>query len=235
VEYVVTKENVLSVISMVQSHTKELIILGAGGHGVSVCDLAIAAGFKVRAFIEPKPKGPTCLGVPVVEEFSDIHDFQNCAFAIAIGDNSRRESVAADLLRRLPDAECPTIIHPTAIISRFAKIGRGSIAMSGVHIGPQTVVGQFCLLNTRSSLDHDCNLADYASLGPGAIAGGDVGIGTRSAIGLGAVVRHSVTIGADVVVGAASYVHTSVARASVVYGCPAKHIRDRLPSDPYLS
>jgi sugar O-acyltransferase (sialic acid O-acetyltransferase NeuD family) len=195
----------------------------------------MAAGFKVRAFIEPKPRGPMCLGVPMIEDFSGIRDLQNVFFAVAIGDNSKRERVASDLFQRVPEAECPAIIHPTAIISQFAKIGRGSVVMGGVHVGPQTIVGQFCLLNTRSSLDHDCNLADYASLGPGAITGGDVGIGTRAAIGLGAVVRHSVAIGADVIVGAASYVHKPVAKPSVVYGCPATHIRDRLPGDPYLS
>ena len=38
----------------------ELIIVGAGGHGLSVGDLALSAGFSLRAFVDAKKLGKSC-------------------------------------------------------------------------------------------------------------------------------------------------------------------------------
>ena len=61
--------------------------------------------------------------------------------------------------------------------------------------------------STHSSVDHDCNINDYASLAPGVVLGGLVTIGLRSAISIGSTVKHNLTIGHDVVIGANSYVN----------------------------
>ena len=58
--------------------------------------------------------------------------------------------------------------------------------MAGVIVNSDSKIGDHCILNTRSALDHDCELGDFSSLAPGATTGGKVSIGAFSVIALGA-------------------------------------------------
>ena len=82
--------------------------------------------------------------------------------------------------------------------------------------------------------DHDSHLGAFASLAPGAITGGGVEIGARSFVGLGAQLIHGVSIGADTVVGAGALVLHPLPDGVVAYGAPARVIRSRQVSEPYL-
>jgi acetyltransferase-like isoleucine patch superfamily enzyme len=106
--------------------------------------------------------------------------------------------------------------------------------MPGSVVGPKTDIGQFCILNTRSSIDHHGVMADCSSLAPGVTAGGGVRVGLRSAISIGAIVKHDVIIGNDCVVGAGSYVHANLPDSCVAYGTPARIVRSRNRGDRYL-
>jgi acetyltransferase-like isoleucine patch superfamily enzyme len=106
--------------------------------------------------------------------------------------------------------------------------------MPGSVIGPNSVVGKFCLLNTHSSIDHDCIMSDFSSLAPRATTGGNVKIGHRSAICIGATVKHGLSIGDDSVLGANSYLNFNLPSNKTSWGSPAKIIKERHPSDKYL-
>ena len=106
--------------------------------------------------------------------------------------------------------------------------------MPNTVVGPNTKIGEFCLLNTLSSIDHDGIMEDYSSLAPGVITGGNVKIGKRSAVSIGAVIKQNIVIADDVVVGANSYVNKDLTSNHLAYGTPAKTIRSRKNGDPYL-
>ncbi len=97
--------------------------------------------------------------------------------------------------------------------------------MAGARIGPNSVIGEFCVINTRAALDHDCHVADFVTAGPGAIVGGFVKIGRSSTVAIGAVVRNDITIGANTILGAGSYLNRDLAANCLAYGTPAKVIR----------
>ena len=54
------------------------------------------------------------------------------------------------------------------------KIGEGSVVLKGSIINNNCKLGKHCHLNTRTILDHDNILSDYAGTGPGVITGGNV-------------------------------------------------------------
>ena len=212
----------------------QIAIVGAGGHAVSVAETAATAGYSVRCFIDDNPRSDSLLGVPIVQSVSHSFISDGGVFAVAIGDNSVRERVAVKWLDEVAGAVFPPLVHASATVSRYATIGEGSVVLQGAIVGSSARVGRFCIMNTGASIDHDCELHDFASLAPRSVTGGHVSVGTRSAISIGAVVKHGVTIGDDTIVGANSYVNHDVESLVVAYGSPASVVRSRKSSDPYL-
>jgi sugar O-acyltransferase (sialic acid O-acetyltransferase NeuD family) len=194
---------------------RALRIIGAGGHGRVLADVAQAMGYMDIAFVDAKFPDFARSGVwGVIGTAADLGDSE---YALGVGDNQTRmrllESIFCDLV---------TLIHPSAIVSPHASIGAGSVICAGVIVGPFARLGRGCILNTGSSVDHDCLLGDGVHLSPGACLGGGVTIGARTWVGIGAVVREYKTIGADVLIAAGGAVVTDIKDGARFGGVPAK-------------
>lgn len=213
---------------------RPLIIWGAGGHAVSVANVAWSVGYEVKNFVDQNKMGRELLGIPIIGGFSEIDDPFKYSHGIAVGDNSARERILNALLNEFKGLDFPVLIHETATISFFSNVGEGTVVMPHAVVGPNSTVGKFCLINTRASVDHDCVVQDFASLAPAAVTGGAVSIGKRSVISIGATVKHGIEIGDDSVLGAHSYLNKNLSSNQVAYGSPAKVVRGRRFDDPYL-
>jgi len=209
-----------------------LIIVGAGGHALSVGDAARSAGWTVVGFYSPDGAGLASILGPVLSSL-DALDHSETAFALGIGTNHVRETVAEDISKRFAQTEIVSIIHATAWVSSHATVHPGAVILAHTSVGPGSTVGRGALLNTGASLDHESSLGDYASLGPGARTGGNVSIGDRTMIGIQAGILHGVTVGSDCVVGGHSLVNSDLDSNSVSWGTPATTVRTRLIDDPY--
>ena len=214
---------------------KSIFIIGSGGHAVSVANVAMSIGYKIIACVDDNNIGNKILGAPVIGTSELTPKSLNTNFCVAIGDNAIREKVYKEYKEMFPEARFPVLVHQSSIIGEASVIGEGTVVMPMVNIGPNTNIGSCCIVNSSTSLDHDCRLENYSSVAPGVICGGCVHIGKRSAISIGAIVKHNISIGEDVVVGASSYVDESIENGVVSYGTPSKKIRDRKKGDPYLS
>jgi sugar O-acyltransferase (sialic acid O-acetyltransferase NeuD family) len=214
--------------------SKNLVILGAGGHAVSIANVAHSAGYKIKYFIDPHAKSSQIIGIDVLGELSGISNLEDYAFGLALGDNFLRQKVYQETINQYPDLNFPPLVHSSAIISIYTQIGVGTVVMPGAIVGPNSTIGSFCILNTKASIDHDCVMSDYSSIAPGVITGGTVRIGLRSAISIGAIIKHGISIGEDTVIGANSYVNKNIEGFSVAYGSPVKIIRVRKAGEKYL-
>lgn len=215
--------------------TYKLIILGAGGHALSVANVAQAAGLEIAGFVDPGRADGTLLDLPIAYKCEFFGDPLRHNFAIGVGDNFVRNKVFDDLMLRYPHILCPALIHPSAVVSCYSNIGAGSVLMPFAMVGPNTRVEKFCIINSHSSIDHDGVMESFSSLAPGAVLGGSVTVGQRSAISIGAVVKHGIKIGSDSVLGASSYLNNNLGDNCIAYGSPAKSVRSRGPGDKYLS
>jgi len=218
---------------MSSTEAPNLVVFGAGGHAVSVAEVARSAGWRVLAFVDAQREGTTLLGLPVIGR-ADAMLAGGAAAAVAIGDNAVRQHVAEELRARAPEARLPALVHASASVSAYAELGPGTVVMQNASIGAAARVGAFCIVNTAASIDHETVMADFASIAPGAVTGGRVTIGLRSAVSIGAVVKHGVVIGADSVLGANSYLHADLPGGRVAYGSPARVVRERRVGDRYL-
>lgn len=216
------------------SEKRPLIIIGAGGHSVSVANVAISAGYSIRCFIDAAKFHSNIFGYDILKDLSEIRNFDEYSFSIAIGDNFRRECAYHDLLSVSEELNFPILAHETAVISPFSEIEEGTVLMPNSIVGPNTAIGKFTILNTQASLDHDSEMKKFSSLAPGAVTGGNVAVGERTAIGMGTIIKHGIQIGDDSVIGAGSFVNKNIGDSVVCYGTPANITKKRKLGDPYL-
>ena len=211
-----------------------LVVIGTGGHAISVANVARSAGFSVKYFVDENKRFDKLLGITLIGDISELANIHEHWFCIAVGDNAARERIFTQLSAKYSNLIFPSLIHSSAILSDYTEIGEGTVVMPGAVVGPNSRIGKFCILNTHSSIDHDSSMSDYSSLAPGVVTGGTVGIGVRSAISIGAVIKHGIKVGDDCVVGANSYVDKDLSSCLVAYGTPARVVRERSVGDPYL-
>lgn len=208
--------------------SETIVVLGAGGHGKVVADIALSAGLAVAAFIDDAPaKQSTAIwNIPVLSwaRFSDEPGpWRDGVVALGIGDNATRERLAGKV--RDAGFALATLVHPRAAVARTARLGAGVVVMAGAAVNPDAVVGEGAILNTGAVVEHDCVVGPYAHLSPNAALGGAVRVGARTHLGLGAVALPGVVIGSDVRVGAGAVVHREVADGLTVAGVPARPLK----------
>ena len=217
-----------------------IIIIGASGHGNVILDCIEKEGkYKVIGFVDSvKKKGLSHNGYPVLGNEYDlpyiVSAYNIHGGIIAIGDNWSRKLVEDRIRVIMPDFKYITTIHPTAVVGKRTKIGKGSALLAGAIVNAGSVIGNFCFLNTSSSLGHDGIIGDYSSLAPKAATGGNLILGCFSAICLGANVIENVEIGNHTVIGAGALVLTHIPSMVVAFGTPAKVIKKRKVDDSYL-
>ena len=219
---------------------ENILILGAGGHAKVIVDIVDLEGkYNLVGIIDQNlaEKKPL-LGYPLLGKEEDlpklIKEHAIKGIIIAIGDNFIRSKAATRIKENYPKLSFPSFIHPKTAIAKDTKVGEGTVIMAGVSVNPGSTLGNFCILNTNSILDHDSSMGDFSSLAPGVTVGGDCIIGSYSAIGIGATILHGIQIGEHSVIGAAALVNKRIPPYTVAYGLPAKEIRARKKGEKYL-
>lgn len=200
---------------------KQLIIIGASGHGKVVADIARQTGHDDIRFLDDNTDLKCCGGYPVVGKSGDFADF-NCDFFVAIGNPVVRQRIS----ERLEEAgkRIAILIHPRAIIAENVCIGIGSVVVAGAVINPYATVGKGCIVNTCASVDHDCKVGDYVHIAVGSHLCGTVFVGNGTWIGAGATVSNNVSICSDCMIGAGAVVIKNIEQPGTYVGIPAKRI-----------
>ena len=88
-------------------------------------------------------------------------------------------------------------------------------------INPDTRIGDNAIINTGSTIDHDCIISKMSILHPGAVAG-NVKIGEGSFIGMGTTIIPNISVGSSAIIGAGSVIITDIPSGCTAFGVPAK-------------
>ncbi len=199
--------------------TTKFILIGGRGHARVVSSIIEAEETsQLEAVFDLNPKIKTLDGVSVYQKYSsDL--FPDASAIIGIGDNRIRKQLAQTI-----NHVFGVLIHPSASLDRLSSVGDGSVVMHRAVIQRGTRIGKHGIINTASSIDHDCVLGDFVHIAPNATLCGEVVIGDQTFIGAGAVVLPQIKIGKRVTLGAGSVVTKNIPDGATVVGNPGKII-----------
>ena len=129
---------------------KNLYILGAGGFGHVIKDIAEQSGkYKSIKFLDDNSN-------EAVGKLSDLPKFINIdsCFFVGLGNNS----VRLDLINKLLCLNCEVIslIHQSAYVSPTAKLGVGCCVFPMAVINTNSVIKDGCIINCGAIVDHNC-------------------------------------------------------------------------------
>lgn len=199
---------------------KQLLIIGASGHGKVVADIAELDGYDSILFFDDNDSLRKCGKYPVVGKSLDISRYDSDVI-VAIGNAKIRER----LLKKFSDRNVPILIHPNATIASTVKIDRGTVVMAGAVINADAVIGKGVIINTCSSVDHDCIIDNYSHISVGAHVAGTVHISDRTWIGAGATISNNINICSDCMIGAGAVVIKNINESGTYVGVPARKIK----------
>ena len=206
--------------------SKDLIILGAGGHARVIIDVAEETDYRLKGIIDInyKNRQEEILGYPVLGDIDILNNFDptKTGIAVAFGDCTQRTHYFFEMQKS--GYLLPSLIHPTAIISKHAAIGVGVFINAGTIMNSKATVGDNTIINTGAIIEHEVTVGAHSHICPGVKIGGRVSIGDNTFIGIGTSIKNYVKVGDNVVIGAGSVVINNVESNSTIAGIPGKPI-----------
>ena len=165
--------------------SKKIAIIGAGGHGKVVGEIALLNHYQKIDFFDDKFDKIKSFPFNIINnlDFLSNHINNYDAFFVAIGDNELR-SKKIEWLKKYK-----------VNISRFTKIGFGNCMMANAVVNPGTSIKDGIIINTSASIDHDCIIDDFAHISPNCSLSGNVKIGRFTHIGTGSSIHPGISIG----------------------------------------
>lgn len=205
---------------------KKIIIVGAGGFGRELLwwikDInKVEKKWEIAGFIDDNPNaldGYKC-DYPIIGTIKDWQPKEDEEFALAFGSPALKRKIV-DLLKS-KGAKFATVIHPTAMLSEFAKIGEGFIMFPNSKVSCNTTVGDFVTL-LATPIGHDVEIGDYTVISGGCNVVRNVKIGKDVFLAAGVCIAQDVQIGDGAYLGLGSVVLKDVPAGATVFGNPAR-------------
>lgn len=210
-----------------------VIIHGAGGHARVLLEVLRLCQARVLGLADDDPAKvgtdfPATAGYPPLpiqgaDEWQAAHAPGSVLLVNAVGSIRQPAARMAVYDRwRTFGYGFATLVHPSVVLAEQVTLATGVQIMAGAVIQPGVYVAENVLINTRSSIDHDCTIGSHTHLAPGVTLSGNVHIGTACLLGTGANVIQGVRIGDGALVAAGATVIRDVPPGQTVAGVPAK-------------
>ena len=205
---------------------KKIILVGAGGFGRELLwwikDInKVEKKWEIAGFIDDNPNaldGYEC-DYKIIGSIKDWQPKEDEEFALAFGSPSLKRKIVEIMKNK--GAKFATIIHPTAMLSEFAKVGEGLIMFPYSKISCNTTIGDFVTL-LATPIGHDTLVGDYTVISGGCNIVRNVRIGKDVFLAAGVCIAQDIQIGDGAYLGLGSVVLKDVPDGSTVFGNPAR-------------
>ena len=160
---------------------RELVIVGAGGHGRETLDIveainAVKPTWAFAGFVDDgeiiadrlERRDASLPGTTEILADTDLH------YVVGIGSPAVRAKLDEQLTAWGRIAA--TLIHPAATVASDNRIGDGVLLAAGARVTTNVTLGRHVHLNVNAVVSHDCVVGDYTTLSPGSLVNGDVQI-----------------------------------------------------------
>lgn len=158
---------------------KRLIILGSGGYGHTVEDVAEQLGYDCIFLDDSIADHPLSSYIKYIDSDTE--------FIPAFGNNAFRLEWIEKL--ESSNAKLVTLVHPTAYVSPRTSIAPGTVILPNAAICTNVRVEKGCIINFGAIIDHGCVIEEGCHICLGAIVKGDNRVKTLSKIEAGEVIQ----------------------------------------------
>lgn len=116
-----------------------------------------------------------------------------------------------------------SFVHPTAFVSKSARIGKGVIIYPLSNIDQGVVVEDGCIIHNSSIVAHDTIVGKCSYLAPGVCLSGFVNVGELCFIGTAATVANNLTVGKNSTLAIGTCLTKDIPENSFVIGNPFRY------------
>jgi len=201
---------------------KEVILLGVFSEIVELCERKAK---KIAYGVDPNirsgfPFQILSSELELVETLGEsMGDFEY----IVVPDSPKgRQKIIESFASKIDKMAFPSIVDDGVIISKSARIGKGSVIMGGSLISSNSRIGDFVKMNFFARVHHDVEVGNYCTIAPGATVLGRVKLSEGVYVGANATVLPRIEIGDRAIVGAGAVVTKDVEAGKTIKGVPAK-------------
>lgn len=174
-----------------------LMILEAGGHGRTLCEMARLLGYTDIVFLDDNASPIDDTNKLIIGKISELHLHieKSSHVVIGIGNNKAREQLYQQIISL--GIHPVALIHPFAFVSPSAVIAEGSVVLAGAVVGANVKLGVCTIINSHSTVDHDSTLGNFAHLGVGVHLAGGAVIGKSAFLQAGTVGGYTAKVDDD--------------------------------------
>ncbi len=199
-----------------------LVLVGFGGHGLSVLDSIQRAGsYEIIGYTDLHNAGDLC-SLPWLGTDDSLEEIyrNGCKNAFITIGFLGKGCIRNTLYEKLKSIgfHLPVIRDPSAIISNDVHIGEGTFIGKNVVVNSGSHIGEMTIINTGALIEHSNMIGAFSHVSTGAVLCGDITTGRDCFIGAGSVIIQGLTIGDHSIVGAGSTVLKDVPADNTVYG-----------------
>lgn len=189
---------------------KKIAIIGAGGHGKVVGEIALLNQYEIIHFFDDSENKFNNFPFKIIGNLAQLKDnLENYDdFFVAIGKNEARHEKI--LWLRDKKANIVSLIHPKSTISKFSSLGVGTCVMANAVINTSTFIKDGVIINTSASIDHDCLIEDFSHISPNCSLSGNVRVGKLTHLGTGTSVHPGIHVGNNVKTGICSKIYKNI-------------------------
>ena len=217
------------------SESKKILLIGTGGHCLSVLDSLLATckyetiGIVGKEECQFEGEQRRIMGVPIIGSDADLFELFSQGYTEAfvaigsVGDISLRKKLY-QIVKKI-GFQLPNIIDNTSVVSKNITLGEGIYIGKNAVVNACTIIGDCVILNTGCTVEHECKIGDFVHIAPGAILSGNVEVHEGTHIGAGSIVRQGIHIGYNTMVGIGSVVVKDIPSYVTAYGNPCKEVK----------
>ncbi len=211
---------------------KDIYILGVGNNTAVYIELLEDCGFSIQGLYHYSNDrvGEDYHGYKIVGSYTDLFEkssLEGLNFALSHGENKLRSELFFKI--KVNGGNIPSLVHPSALVSRSAILGEGVVIHMQTIIHPNTNIGDNTVFSYNTSLSHNASIGSHCYVAFGTGIGAYTQIGNHVFLGQASVILSSKvsSIGDYALVGAGAVVTNDVPAAAIVAGIPAKIIKMR--------
>lgn len=207
-----------------------IYVLGIGHNSIAMIELAEDCGYEIAGLYHYNNDrtGEDYFDFKIAGCTDDIlskESLEGMNFLLTMGDNTIRTELYNKIIAK--GGGVPTLVHPTATVSKRSQIGNGVLIMPQSIVQADVTIGDNTIITLNSTVSHSSTIGNNCFISGHNLIGAYVNIGDGSWIGQSCLIVSGEvnSIGAKSILGAGSVLRNDMRPDCLYLGNPARLIK----------